>query len=204
MEAGMEYLDPSHPSYGCKKAVFTYLLTKSNRCILVEATNPYAVACLERFSIYDQKVSDSCVLLSVIRDYSTVGTRNASIVEVKFVDFILDFVDKRILNTDIFGFTCFSKALSLEDRKYARAKIQAQKNKFLDVDDTVLAERPNPVIAEITRSPVIPDDNARKILISLGFPKKEVEAWANKFDANGLEINEIIRRGCQMIGRAAA
>jgi hypothetical protein len=191
-----KYLNPEHPSYGCEKAVFLFRLVSSGNVVAVEAINGYSVACLERYSIHGQKVSDNCHLIAVIRGFTNVGVRNDGVKEIPYVDFILDIVNRDILESDTFGFECFMQSLNEDERSHAERKMKAMGQKI-----RVEAPRLLPMVSKPEFTPV--NETVKKTLISLGFNKKDVESWAKKFDASNMTVSDMIKAGCQGVGKAA-
>src|SRR5512135_423243 len=131
-EAFENILPQGHPSFGTQRAVYLFALGNGpTRILSVEATNPWAVLCLERLLLVDGKVSDNCRVLQAIRDYRNVGTRDEMAEEVPFVDFMLDIADMdRMLggsNDDALIVECFQRSLSDADKQVAMFKLQAMR-----------------------------------------------------------------------------
>lgn len=201
-------LDRSHPSFGCNRALFIFFMDPpkgKRRMVLVEAHNANSVALLERLSIRDQRVSQFCSLGSVVRDFTSVGTRSDEVIEVSIPDFVLDFVDRNRLIDDMVSMTLFRDSLSDSEREYVENRLSQEEEmvreeSVLDHHEFVNDEIVEMPVPEAKKSTPKRDYSLPlSALKNLGFSKKEIDAWASKFNFDGLNDSDIIKFGCQAL-----
>lgn len=201
-----QILDPSHPSFGTKKAVFIFQMD-SGKLIFVEAKNPHAIASIERIAIHDQKVSDYCKVVAVIRDYRDCGVRQENVQEMEYVDFMSDIVDRRRVMKDIVAFNAMCLSMSTEEIAYLKQKIkvreEAQSRKAVDLDEEYVSI-PDIDDESVEEPHFIPvGDSVIQALCSIGYRKKQVESWAANFDATGMSDSQLIKVACRSLSRSA-
>ena len=138
---------------------------------------------MERLLLTDQKASDNCQVLQIIRDHRNTGKRNPMTEEIPFVDFMLDIVDMdRLLGghkDDVLVLECFRRSLSDAERQRAFAKLQAIQNiPVPGVFDGYVAPKAVPVALTLVKTPIRTgvDQSDRLItaLVGLGFKKTDV------------------------------
>lgn len=200
-----------HPSFGTERAVFLFALGQGPARILsVEATNPWAVLCMERLLLGDGKASENCQVLQVIREYGNVGTRSEMAEEVPFMDFILDIADMdRLLGggqDDALVLEAFKNALSDAERQQAMFKLQAlrqlpEKNLF-----DGMPELPEVIETEVEVLPAA-DDQADKLssaLVGLGFKRPEVRRFVSTLgnETRTSDMHSLLRKGLQALSAA--
>lgn len=200
-----EAIDRDHPSFGCDKAVFIFHFEDvkgRDKNILVEASNGWAVALLERLAAREQWVSDFCFLQAVIRDPSSFGIRvRNSLIQMSLVDFVLDVVNRDYLMDDVMAVSCLARALSDEEKEHLNHRLDSEVP-----DEPERSEEPEEYEEEPEEyiKPVQSVGKTEKVsirvvhaLCSLGFSKKDVEKWAVKFDPTGMSMEEVMRAGCK-------
>lgn len=207
-----QILDESHPSFGSQKAVFIFQMDGNNKLIVVEAKNHHAVAALERICIFDQKVSDFCRLIAVIRDYRDLGVRQSDVREIPYVDFFIDVVSRKRLMGDIVAFNALSLSLSRTEIEYMKTKIRliAEPNTSVSSIPSLPAQSA-PMLPSATvdqddeeeESFVPPNDTVKKALVSLGFNKRTVDSWAGNFNSQGMNNSQMIKSACKSLSRSA-
>ena len=178
----MQLLPQTHPSFGTKRALFTFALGQGPvRVLAVEATNEWAVLCLESLLQVDGKVSDTCQVLQVTRDYRSVGTRSELVSEVPFADFMTDIVDSGRMTNDVVALEAFKNALSDEEAQTVKAKLGWASPALpalpphVDFEGEpfpglhVVADEPTPTVVQNDQS-----DRLVSALVGLGFKKAEV------------------------------
>jgi hypothetical protein len=115
-----------HPAVGTLRAAYQFALLAASGefkgLLVVEAENEWAVASIEKLLMRDGYVSPSCRILMVFRDHRSAGVRDDVVKEVRFLDFMVDYVDSdRLVQAD--ALECFSRSLSAEDRAAAKERI---------------------------------------------------------------------------------
>ena len=133
-------MDKNHPSFGSRHIWFLFSVgNKSDRLgfVITEAGNRDAIYTLEEIlEQHDGSVNDNCNIVAVFRDAGSIGIRNQEIATyVKYVDFLLDYVNPSYIMSDISIVECMGKSLSKEDRDYARAKMGSITPAVADDDD---------------------------------------------------------------------
>lgn len=202
-------IDRDHPSFGTAKAAFMFALTDPrtgalNRFILVEANNAWAVQTIERILLADQKASDNCRCLGVYRNPTSVGTRDDMLEEVSFVDFMLDIVDPaRLLGSPLVS-TGFNRALTAEEREYAKGKIDAEARMAQSVRAVPVAVAkpvaPKPV-PKAAPKPAVDAEQLVSALCGLGFKKPAVVKFVDSArDRLATDtIAALIKDGCKAL-----
>jgi hypothetical protein len=174
-------LPQTHPSFGTKRALFTFALGQGPiRVLTVEATNEWAVLCMESLLQVDGKVSDNCQVLQVIRDYRSVGTRSELVSEVPFADFMTDLVDPHRMTGDVVALEAFKNALTDEEAQVVKAKLGCAPMAPPALPPHVDFEgEPFPGLHAVPEAApvVVGDDQSDRLvsaLVGLGFKKTEV------------------------------
>jgi hypothetical protein len=210
LQATFEQILPKgHPSFGTQKAVFLFGLGNGpTRILSVEATNPWAVLCLERLLLADGRASANCRVLQVVRDYRNVGTRDEMTEEVPFVDFMLDIADMdRFLggtNDDTLVLEAFKRSLSDAERQVATLKLQAIRQ-APERDIFEGFEMPASDTFEVTpAAPVASEDQADKLtsaLVGLGFKKTEVRQFVTQLGTRTQtdNLHSLLREGLRAL-----
>jgi hypothetical protein len=196
-EAFEQILPQGHPSFGAQRAAFLFALGEA-RILSVEATNPWAVLCIEHLIVENGRVSDNCELLQVIRDYRNVGTRSSVIQEIPFVDFVTDIVDVDRLHG--VSAECFKNALSPEDRQVAMLKLRAMQTARHDVFAGMQPASAPLVVTQETAG----EDQSDKLtsaLVNLGFKKAEVRKFVVELgDRTRTEdLHSLLREGLRAL-----
>jgi hypothetical protein len=198
-EAFEQILPQGHPSFGTQRALFLFALGEG--LLSVEATNPWAVLCIEHLLVEQGRVSDNCELLQVVRDYRNVGTRSDRTQEVPFVDFMIDIADVDRLHG--VAAECFKNALSPEDRQVALLKLRAVQTAPHDV---FAGMQPETTVA--VESPVLPqvdgEDQSDKLtsaLVGLGFKKTEVRKFVAELGdrTRSEDLHSLLREGLRAL-----
>jgi hypothetical protein len=199
-----------HPSFGCKRATFIFTMT-GGRLILVEATNAWAVALVERLCGNEQRVSEYCSLQAVIRDHGSIGTRSGTASEVQLVDFVLDVADRSLLVEDVIIMYSLSMALSPDEKAYMEAKLDSDNEEIDTSRVNGLPPLPEPrghspvrALPLVEREPTVPVPSAAlQALQGLGFSKKDVEKWAAGFNPGNLSAGDVVKAGCKALAGGA-
>jgi len=201
-----QILYQGHPSIGTQRAVFMFALGKGpTRILTVEATNPWAVLCLERLLLTDGKASDNCRVLQVIREYRNVGTRDEMTEEVPFMDFMLDIADTdRLLggtNDDVLIMEAFKNALSETERQAAAIKLEAQQSAPRDI---FAGYQPETMEVAPKVPEVASEDQSEKLtsaLVGLGFKKSEVRQFVASLgdQAHTESLHSLLRQGLRAL-----
>ena len=202
MEQSLDVIPRDHPSFGTERAVYIFALGQGPvRLLTVEATNKWAVMCLERILLTDQKVSDNCYVIQVVRDYREVGTRNEFVQEPTFAEFCIDIVDPDRMFSDAVTLECFQNALSDNERQAALTKLQTQENAQKEVEnDDFFASLHQAAQVPQLQSP----DQSEKLstaLIGLGFKKPEVRRFVSSLGerARTEDLHSLLREGLRVL-----
>jgi hypothetical protein len=204
MKQAVEILPSDHPSFGASQAVFTFALGQGPMRILsVEATNPWAVLCLERILLVDGKVSPNCYVLQVVRDHRDLGTRHDMVQEPTFAEFCLDIVDPDRMFCDAVILEAFKNALSDGEKIQALAKLQAAKNLMDQRAEVLEPFDPFPPSEEIVPQLQGPDqsDKLTAALTGLGFKKTEVRQFVSTLGdrARTDGFHDLLREGLRVL-----
>jgi hypothetical protein len=192
-----QILPAGHPSIGTRRAVFQFVLGQV--FVSVEAPNEWAVLCLERLLAVDGKVSDTCEVLSVIRDYRSLGSRSERVQEIPFSDFMTDIVDPGRITRDSVVGEAFRRALSVAERRYVDQKLGALPQ------ETVWDEIPQePVSAPQLTAGSPATDQPEKLtaaLVNLGFKKAEVRKFVSSLgdEVHTEQMHALVRRGLAVL-----
>lgn len=194
-------LDKSHPSFGCKKAVFQFALTAADgrvvRFLLVEANNPSAVICIERILMMDEgRVSDNCRVICVFRDCRNVGTRDDLMNEVPYVDFMQDIVRPEFILNDSATSAAFTQSLTPEEREYVNRK----EVELAQVQSSPVAAK----AAKKERAEESSPESLQKLessLCGMGFRKGEVRKFLDGLDVQALRkpLPDLVRLGIMQL-----
>lgn len=202
-------LDKSHPSFGCKKAMFQFALTAADgrvaRFLLVEANNPAAVICIERILMMDGgRVSDNCRVICVFRDCRNVGTRDDLMNEVPYVDFMQDIVNPDFILNDSITSSAFSQSLSPEEREYVNRK-EAEIGQATTVQEAEVPLPEPPVkVSKKERKEVNTPEHVQKLessLCGMGFRKGDVRKFLDGLDTATLQkpLPDLVRQGIMQL-----
>lgn len=200
-----QILYQDHPSIGTQRAVFMFAIGKGpTRILTVEATNPWAVLCLERLLLTDGKASDNCRVLQVIREYRNVGTRDEMTEEVPFMDFMLDIADMdRLLggtDDDVLVLEAFKNALSDTERQAAAIKLEAQQQSA--PRDIFAGYQSETVAAKVPG--IESEGQSEKLttaLVGLGFKKADVRQFVASLgdQAHTESLHSLLRQGLRAL-----
>jgi hypothetical protein len=208
MEAQIpEILPQGHPSFGTAKAIFLFALGQApTRLLSVEATNSWAVLCLERLLLTDGKVSNNCQVLQVVRDYRNIGTRNDLVQEPTFVEFMLDIVEPARLLRDAIAQEAFKNALTDEERQYALRHVQEISGKTEEIPLAIEDMLPDeiPVEDALPAPEPVMDGQPEKLISAmtgLGFKRPEVHRWVTSLgdQARTGSMHSLIREGLRVL-----
>lgn len=202
-----QILYADHPSFGTERAVFLFALgTGPTRILSVEASNPWAVMCMERLLLADGKASKNCRVLQVVREYKNVGTRDEMAEEIPFVDFMLDIADMDKLlgeaQDDALVLEAFKNALSDAERHQAMLKLRAlQELPEENIFDNLPGSGTVPAAVEVL--PAVEDqaDKLTSALVGLGFKKPEVRRFVASLgdETRTLDMHSLLRKGLQAL-----
>ena len=205
-------LDSTHPSYGCTSAVFQFAMTdhvgRVVRFLLVEARNVEAVICIERILMMDGgKVAPNCRVICILRNCTSVGTRDDLMNEVLYVDFMQDIVRPELILNDTVTAACFAQSLSTEEREYAKSKAEAlgQEPLPMEADVVEVVPAPAPAVVKVQKKAVSKpkknsDASMQKLessLCGLGFKKGDVQKFIDDLgdSAKSKPLQDLIRDG---------
>ncbi|MGH9919152.1 MAG: RuvA C-terminal domain-containing protein [Nitrososphaerales archaeon] len=202
-----QILPAGHPSFGTARAVFLFSIAQGQRVLVVEATNPWAVLCLERLLLVDGKVSDFCHVLTVIRDFRNVGMRSDTAEEVPFMDFMTDIVDPYRLaggvDDDGLILKCFKEALTPEELEVAGIKLDAMAEAPTPYNFMQFAEGLSESVPALPAAETGPDqaDQLTSALVNLGFKKPEVRRFVSALGdrTRSESMHALIREGLRQL-----
>jgi len=199
-----QILPAGHPSIGAQRAVFLFVIGQNNHLLSVEATNEWAILCLERLLLVDGRVSDACEVLQVVRGHASVGMRSERADEVPFADFMTDIVDPGRVTADSVVSMAFGRALSPEENERIQQKLELARNTVEDVfegfdapvSETVEEESDAPESGD-TAQP----DRLTSALVNLGFKKPEVRRVVAALGDRVLtdDLHSLIREGLRQL-----
>lgn len=190
---------PQHPSFGLEKAWYTFGIFAQDgsmtRVMLVEAENAHAVNFLESILQKDGSVSDTCALLSVSAHEPQLRSR--AVVEVLYVDFVLDMVDADKWLESPFLVEVWRKSLSDVDKAVASMKMDA----------LILRRAHEQETAETAPQPETSQQDEAKLtqlqagLTSLGFQKKDVQKFVESVSCRQESLQELLMEGIKTLNR---
>jgi len=201
-------------------AGFIFKVTSTGETVYVYARNRYAVCCLEKFSMPRQNNSHICTLESVLVDCKSVPIVYPKAREIPYTEFVLNFIDRRILMSDVVVFNCFGSSLDADgwvQVKKIISKEKADKEKA-DKEKAVVSNRDifrittdSPIFAKSYEAEIKhtshrskPNETVLKALQGLGYSKQSVNSWASEYDSSGKSNGDMVKAGCKMIAQKAS
>jgi hypothetical protein len=110
------FIGSDHPSFGARQQWFlfaTKVKGATQRLLLVDAKNPWAIQCMERMLGNDQRVSPTCECVLVFRDCN-IGLRGDMAEEISFEEFVTVMVDPNRWLNDTCTVEAFEQAMRAE------------------------------------------------------------------------------------------
>lgn len=132
-----------HPSFGCGEAAFIFAklipgpFGGIEKLILVETKNEWAVQTIERILlIFNNEVNEGYKVMAAFRDCSTIGIRNVELVEIEYIDFMMNIVNHAYIINDPITATVFERSLTDETRNQAIRMLKTEADN-ITADDIV-------------------------------------------------------------------
>lgn len=191
-------------------AGFIFEMNNTKELVYVIAENRYAVCCLEKFSAPSAIGSKVCKLVSVLMSTESVSFVYPNARKVPYVEFILHYIERSILLSDIVVFNCFVSSLSEMEMAHVKDIARQEKEKSQKMDNFAILTRSIPSSNNNITQPLQitqktrPSDTVLKALQGLGFSKPQVESWAKEINAEGMSNGELVKAGCRMISKKAS